>query len=174
MWVFQENEEDDKNEDTYQYPFCSTSLNKLKKEIAKYINKKIDEEDPEQTEDGDPNWIKFGNQRYRPVYGKYDGDVYGWIKKVPIITTQPKKYRKIKHSPIDWGRFEDNSSSREALFDFIAYNKSISWLMKECWSKDCKEQVKIMKRLGAVQARELARRAMNRRGYYEDDFKDME
>ena len=79
-----------------------------------------------------------------------------------------------KGSPIVWERFDDNSSSRDALFDFIAYKKSTTWLMGECWDKECKAQVSKMKKLGADRARRCARRAMNRRGYYAEDFKDME
>ena len=64
-----------------------------------------------------------------------------------------------KFAKIDWARFFDNTSSREALYDF-AEGKPFRELMSQLWDKNCQNQAIKLKYL--TNARKLAKRAYNR------------
>ena len=72
---------------------------------------------------------------------------------------------------INWECFFDNSSTREALLDF-AYGNKISFknFSEECWTNDCKNQIKLLSRLGYKKSVKRAQRALVLRGYCKKEY----
>ncbi len=65
---------------------------------------------------------------------------------------------------ISWTKFFENSSSTDALIDFVE-GGSTEKLKKDCWDKECKLQVNKIKNIGVIKARQLARKALKREVY---------
>jgi hypothetical protein len=58
---------------------------------------------------------------------------------------------------INWAVFDDNTSTVEALIDFVK-GTSVAALLAGCWPKACKTEVKKLRKLKVSNARSRAKR----------------
>lgn len=65
---------------------------------------------------------------------------------------------------INWKIFDKNTSTREALQEFVLGFYNFKDLEEECWPKECKIEVCKMRLLGIRNARKKAKLALKRMG----------
>jgi hypothetical protein len=58
---------------------------------------------------------------------------------------------------INWSKFDENSSERDAVLMFAGRIYSFKELILSIWSQDAKIELKKLKKLGAIKARKRAR-----------------
>jgi hypothetical protein len=59
---------------------------------------------------------------------------------------------------INWSVFDENTSTVEALIDFVDRKISADILLADCWPKECKTEVRKLRRLKVANSRRRARR----------------
>jgi 5-enolpyruvylshikimate-3-phosphate synthase len=67
---------------------------------------------------------------------------------------------------INWSKFDENSSEREAIYDF-ANGLSLSKLRNLLWSNDAKIEYKKLAKLGTQISRRRAKKWLYNSGYYQ-------
>lgn len=89
----------------------------------------------------------------------------GEIKKTAVQLARRSKEKLKQRSTIQWGSFFENSSSTDALCEFVEKRiKTFKELEENCWTAECKIQVREMKKLGLKIARQRTRRTLRRQG----------
>lgn len=75
---------------------------------------------------------------------------------------------------INWEIFFGNSSTEEAICLFASGQSTFKQFSNECWPRDCKEAIKILKHRGYKKAKRGAQRALRIRGFegYAEELKD--
>ena len=75
----------------------------------------------------------------------------------------------MRQMKVQWKHFFENSSTQEALCDFVKGKLSFEQLKKQCWSIKCKEQVdklKFVTHFNLKKAQDSAAKALARRGFF--------
>lgn len=71
---------------------------------------------------------------------------------------------------INWEIFFGNSSTEEAIVYFAKGKYSFKKFIEECWPKECKSSIQVMKYKGYKKCRRNARYALSRRGFKIKDW----
>lgn len=70
---------------------------------------------------------------------------------------------------INWEIFFDNSSTVDAIIDFINGNYTFKQFENACWTKDCKIAIRCLKSRGYKKSFRSARHAIKKFGYSIED-----
>lgn len=65
---------------------------------------------------------------------------------------------------INWKIFEENTSTKESLYEFANRDYGFCEFKENCWPDECKKEVGRMRRIGLQRARKLAKEALRRMG----------
>lgn len=84
----------------------------------------------------------------------------------------------VSTNKVNWEDFFGNSSTTEAVILFALGKFTFKKFAEECWPKECKIAIRVLKQRGYVKARRAAKHALNQRGYthkeYSAEYNDWE
>lgn len=72
---------------------------------------------------------------------------------------------------INWEDFFGNSSTTEAIILFALGKFTFKKFSQECWPKECKAAIKVLKQKGYAKSRRAAKHALHQRGYLFKEYR---